>query len=100
MAHVLSDAGQRAVSSPADWVAGPPPRDRGPGREAKVPHHDVQVDGRVLVAGGVDGTQLLASVELFDPATGNPTSADGPINSLVTPFGDTDVGKGWLFSTK
>jgi hypothetical protein len=37
-------------------------------------------DGKVLVAGGWDAIQLLASAELYDPAQGTWTSA-GDLNS-------------------
>jgi hypothetical protein len=40
-------------------------------------------DGRVLVAGGTDGSQVLQSVELYDPAAGTFATATG--QGLGTP---------------
>ena len=68
----------RPALQPAGRPRGPPPGDdRGP-----LPGHGhAAADGKVLVAGGVNGTGALASAELYDPGSGTWTAT----GSMVTP---------------
>ena len=44
--------------------------DRQPRHRTLVSHGDAAALGKVLVAGGYDGSHALSSAELYDPATG------------------------------
>ena len=45
------------------------------------------LDGRVLVVGGSDGSKNLASVELYDPATGTWTATGSMLSHAGRPYG-------------
>jgi len=56
------------------------------GQRARGSHRDQLSDGRVLIAGGSDGTASLSLTEIYDPATN--TFSPGPTSlwrALCTP---------------